>query len=137
MRRITASCSNYPTTVAGGVRVPHERRAVRQAPLLAPLTAREKEVLDLVASGLSGKEMANELFVEVSTVDLPNSIARKLGVQSRTQAVAGSRSTPRTGFGKVRSKVLTCYSTKEWMCSHPAITYAADRQPDGERGNES
>ena len=57
-----------------------------------PLTTREREVLTLVVEGLSNREIANRLFVEVSTVkSYANSIFRKLGVGSRTQAVAEAR----------------------------------------------
>ena len=63
-----------------------------EPPLLAHLTAREREVLGLIASGLSNREIANRLFVEVSTVkSYANGIFRKLGVQNRTQAVAEAR----------------------------------------------
>ena len=54
-----------------------------------PLSKREREVLQLIAQGLSNEQAAERLFVSVSTVKthLIN-IYSKLGVERRTQAVA-------------------------------------------------
>ena len=50
------------------------------------LTAREREVAELVAAGLANKEIASRLFVAVSTVEATLSKAYvKLGVRSRTE----------------------------------------------------
>jgi DNA-binding NarL/FixJ family response regulator len=55
---------------------------------LAALTPRERDVLRLLGEGLSNKDIAHRLTIEVVTVALHlRSIYRKLGVQSRTQAV--------------------------------------------------
>jgi LuxR family maltose regulon positive regulatory protein len=54
-----------------------------------PLTTREREVLTLVVEGLSNREIAARLFIEVSTVKgYVHSLLRKLEVDSRTKAVA-------------------------------------------------
>ena len=57
-----------------------------------PLTPREREVLELIAAGLSNPEIAARLFITVGTVKTyVNSIFGKLAVTSRTQAVARAR----------------------------------------------
>jgi predicted ATPase/DNA-binding CsgD family transcriptional regulator len=61
-------------------------------PLLDPLTKRELEVLQLITAGLSNQEIAQRLYVAVSTVKKHiNRIYGKLGVKRRTQAVARAR----------------------------------------------
>lgn len=53
-----------------------------------PLTPRESEVLGLIAAGLSNKEIAEQLVVEVSTVKKHiNHLFSKLDVHSRTRAI--------------------------------------------------
>jgi LuxR family maltose regulon positive regulatory protein len=57
--------------------------------LVEPLTARELEVLRLVAAGASNSEVARRLIVSLGTVKKHTAnIFGKLGVQSRTKAVA-------------------------------------------------
>lgn len=55
---------------------------------IEPLTARETEVLELVAAGLSNKQIAEELGISAHTVKFHvNAILGKLDVHSRTEAV--------------------------------------------------
>ena len=55
---------------------------------ISPLTAREKEILSLVAKGKSNSQIADALFVREVTIKTHlNSIYRKLNVDNRVQAV--------------------------------------------------
>lgn len=71
----------------------------RERPLRAAeeLTRRETEILTLMSAGLSNKEIARDLSIELSTVkNHVHRILEKLGVSSRARAVAlTSSSAPR------------------------------------------
>jgi two-component system, NarL family, nitrate/nitrite response regulator NarL len=55
---------------------------------LEPLTAREREVLQLMAQGMPNKSIARELTISEHTVKFHvNAILSKFGAQSRTEAV--------------------------------------------------
>lgn len=64
-------------------------RATTPQPLIEALSEREREVLRLVAEGMSNAEIAYKLSLSVGTVKVhTRNIYGKLGVGSRTQAVA-------------------------------------------------
>jgi LuxR family transcriptional regulator, maltose regulon positive regulatory protein len=61
-------------------------------PLIDPLSPRELEVLQLMAQGLSNREISQRLFLALSTVKGHNRIIfDKLQVQRRTEAIARAR----------------------------------------------
>ena len=61
-------------------------------PRTEPLSAREREVLQLIAQGLSNREIGERLFLALDTVKGHNRrIFAKLQVQRRTEAIARAR----------------------------------------------
>ncbi len=66
--------------------------AASQPALVEPLSPREVEVLQLIAQGLSNREISAKLFLALSTVKGHNRVIfDKLQVQRRTEAVARGR----------------------------------------------
>jgi len=57
--------------------------------VLAGLTAREREVLELLSEGMSNREIADKLFIAPKTASVHvSNILAKLGASSRTEAAA-------------------------------------------------
>jgi LuxR family transcriptional regulator, maltose regulon positive regulatory protein len=70
-----------------------ESRLPPAQPLAEPLSQRELEILQLIAQGLSNREIGERLFLALDTVKGHNRrIFSKLLVQRRTEAVAKARS---------------------------------------------
>ena len=71
---------------------PARHGAVAVPGMVQPLSAREHEVLTLLAAGHPNREIAEKLFITVDTVKRHIShLFDKLGVSNRTQAVARAR----------------------------------------------
>ena len=85
LERLRAAC----TTPREGATVPVPYREAMGPELTEALTAREREVLDLLARRLSNKEVASTLHVSWQTVAKhTNNIYQKLRVAGRRDAVA-------------------------------------------------
>lgn len=78
-------------------RTPEDGSGLR--PVKSPLTDREWEILDMICTGSSTRDMADDLFLSTETVNSHvKRILRKLGVHSRTEAVEAA--------GRMRSGIL-------------------------------
>ena len=81
---------NENSTAAGEPSLPHVYHSTGWS--VISLTARELEVLRLIAGGASNRDIASELVVSLGTVKKHlNNIFAKLDAHSRTQAVAQAR----------------------------------------------
>jgi LuxR family transcriptional regulator, maltose regulon positive regulatory protein len=77
---------------AGQAALPHSRRGAALPGMVAALSARELEVLGLLAAGRSNPAIAEELVVSLDTVKRHvTHILDKLGAANRTQAVTRAR----------------------------------------------
>jgi len=77
---------------ATGAKHPAQDSPPKPQTFAEPLSDREREVLHLMAAGLSNHEIATKLIISTSTVKTHvNRIFSKLGAQSRTQAIVRAR----------------------------------------------
>jgi len=73
-------------------RISKPARRTKEDNIPDPLSAREIEILKIVATGASNKEIADQLFISEGTVkNHLSSILSKLGVRDRMQAILKAR----------------------------------------------
>ncbi len=77
-----------PGLVQSLIRVSGRRESSSDESMIEPLTAREMEVIQLMAQGLANKQIALSLGISEHTVKFHlSSLYAKLGISSRTEAV--------------------------------------------------
>jgi len=87
--------NNFPLTLEDSITSPPEKFIDKNSKVMndcSNLSAREKEVLALIADGFSNQEIADQLFISLHTVKThARKINAKLGAKSRTQAIVKAR----------------------------------------------
>jgi len=88
--KLLAAFQDVPNDEGQTAKLPSS--VIRSSLLVEPLSQREMEILQLIAQGLSNREIGERLFLALDTVKGHNRrIYDKLQVQSRTEAVARAR----------------------------------------------
>jgi two-component system, NarL family, response regulator DevR len=97
VRAVAAGRSLLDPAVTGKL-LDRLRHPVEPDPRLSALTAREREILDLIAEGLSNKEIGARMFLAEKTVkNYVSSLLAKLHMQRRTQAAVFGADVGRAG----------------------------------------
>ena len=86
VRRVAAGQSMIDPALTARV-LDRVRNGVPEASELAGLTEREREILELIAEGLTNRQIGEQLFLAEKTVkNYVSSLLAKLGLERRTQA---------------------------------------------------
>ncbi len=86
IRRVAAGQSLLDPAVTAQV-LDRLRRGPKEDPRLSALTAQERRILELIADGLSNRQIAETMFLAEKTVkNYVSSLLAKLGMERRTQA---------------------------------------------------
>lgn len=86
VRRVAAGQSLIDPMLTARV-LDRVRNGVQKSPELADLSSREQEILDLIADGMTNRQIGEKLFLAEKTVkNYVSSLLAKLGLERRTQA---------------------------------------------------
>ncbi|HZA32157.1 MAG TPA: response regulator transcription factor [Propionibacteriaceae bacterium] len=95
IRQVAAGRSLLDSAVTGKL-LERLRHPPTEDPRLASLTAREREILDLISEGLTNREIGARLFLAEKTVkNYVSALLMKLNMASRTQAAVFGAQLPR------------------------------------------
>ena len=115
--------------------MPRFESALLRRPAPHDLTAREKEVLKLIAGGLTNKEIAAELVVSVATVERHvANIYGKIGARGRADATATSSAADRQLIGAWHSSTGIPSREQSAACGAIAMPLSPGRQDTGSPG---
>jgi DNA-binding NarL/FixJ family response regulator len=86
VRRVAAGQSMLDPAVTQQV-LERLRRGPAEDPALAPLTAQERRILELIGQGMTNRQIAGEMYLAEKTVkNYVSAMLAKLGLERRTQA---------------------------------------------------